>query len=91
MVSKRKPKTSHRLCPRERLARQVKALERTRSARFCSDTASGKTLAGHPQIAAALEELDRDDELVIAEWIALRARRRALASPSIGVPWIDDG
>jgi DNA invertase Pin-like site-specific DNA recombinase len=33
-----------------------------------SDTASGKTLAGRPELAAALDALDRGDELVIAEW-----------------------
>jgi len=50
------------------LARQVKALKRAGCARVYSDTASGKTLAGRPQLAAALDTLDRGDELVIAEW-----------------------
>jgi DNA invertase Pin-like site-specific DNA recombinase len=50
------------------LARQVKALKRAGCARVYSDTASGKTLAGRPELAAALDALDRSDELVIAEW-----------------------
>jgi len=50
------------------LARQLKALKRAGCARIYSDTASGKTLAGRPQLAAALDVLDRGDELVIAEW-----------------------
>jgi DNA invertase Pin-like site-specific DNA recombinase len=50
------------------LARQVKALKRAGCARVYSDTASGKTLAGRPQLDAALDALDRGDELVIAEW-----------------------
>jgi DNA invertase Pin-like site-specific DNA recombinase len=50
------------------LARQLKALKRAGCARIYSDTASGKTLAGRPELAAALDALDRGDELVIAEW-----------------------
>jgi DNA invertase Pin-like site-specific DNA recombinase len=50
------------------LARQIKALKRAGCARIFSDTASGKTLAGRPELAAALDALDRGDELVIAEW-----------------------
>jgi hypothetical protein len=33
-----------------------------------SDTASGKSMAGRPALAAALDELDAGDALVIAEW-----------------------
>jgi DNA invertase Pin-like site-specific DNA recombinase len=33
-----------------------------------SDTASGKSMAGRPQLACALDDLDTGDELVIAEW-----------------------
>ena len=33
-----------------------------------SDTASGKSMAGRPQLALALDDLDTGDELVIAEW-----------------------
>jgi len=50
------------------LARQIKALKRAGCARIYSDTASGKTLEGRPELAAALDVLDRGDELVIAEW-----------------------
>jgi len=50
------------------LARQIKALKRTGCVRVYSDTASGKTLVGRPELAAALDVLDRGDELVIAEW-----------------------
>jgi DNA invertase Pin-like site-specific DNA recombinase len=50
------------------LARQLKALKRAGCARIYSDTASGKTLAGRPELAAALDVLDRGDKLVIAEW-----------------------
>jgi DNA invertase Pin-like site-specific DNA recombinase len=50
------------------LARQLKALKRAGCAVIYSDTASGKSMAGRPQLASALEELDNGDELVIAEW-----------------------
>jgi len=50
------------------LARQFKALKRAGCARIYSDTASGKTLEGRPELADALDVLDRGDELVIAEW-----------------------
>jgi DNA invertase Pin-like site-specific DNA recombinase len=33
-----------------------------------SDTASGKSMAGRPELARALAALDTGDELVIAEW-----------------------
>ncbi len=50
------------------LARQLKALKRAGCAVIYSDTASGKSMAGRPQLASALDELDTGDELVIAEW-----------------------
>jgi DNA invertase Pin-like site-specific DNA recombinase len=50
------------------LARQVKALKRAGCTDIHSDTASGKSLAGRPELAAALDDLDPGDELVIAEW-----------------------
>jgi DNA invertase Pin-like site-specific DNA recombinase len=33
-----------------------------------SDKASGKSMAGRPELARALDDLDDLDELVIAEW-----------------------
>ena len=48
--------------------RQTKALNRMGCAVIFSDTASGKSLAGRPQLARALAELDTGDQLVIAEW-----------------------
>jgi DNA invertase Pin-like site-specific DNA recombinase len=32
------------------------------------DLASGKSMAGRPELALALDDLDAGDELVIAEW-----------------------
>ena len=50
------------------LARQTKALKRLGCAPIYSDKASGKSMAGRPQLALALADLDGGDELVIAEW-----------------------
>src|SRR5580698_1820939 len=50
------------------LARQTKALKRLGCAAIYSDKASGKSMAGRPELARALDELDTGDELVIAEW-----------------------
>jgi predicted site-specific integrase-resolvase len=50
------------------LARQIKALKRVGCDPIRSDTASGKSMAGRPALAAALDELDAGDALVIAEW-----------------------
>ena len=50
------------------LTRQVKALKRAGCDVIFSDKASGKSMAGRPQLARALEDLDTGDELVIAEW-----------------------
>src|ERR1019366_10552152 len=50
------------------LARQLKALKRAGCVRIYSDTASGRTLVGRPELADALDALDRGDEFVIAEW-----------------------
>jgi DNA invertase Pin-like site-specific DNA recombinase len=47
---------------------QVKALRRAGCAVIYSDTASGKSMAGRPELARALDELDAGDELLIAEW-----------------------
>src|ERR1700745_2593795 len=49
-------------------ARQTKALKRLGCSVIYSDTASGKSMAGRPQLALALDDLDTGDELVIAEW-----------------------
>ena len=50
------------------LARQIKALKRLGCSPIYSDTASGKSMAGRPELALALDDLDEGDELVIAEW-----------------------
>src|SRR5215470_11901957 len=50
------------------LARQIKALKRIGCSVIYSDTASGKSMAGRPELARALDDLDKGDELVIAEW-----------------------
>jgi len=50
------------------LARQTKALKRLGCAVVYSDKASGKSMAGRPELARALDDLDAGDELVIAEW-----------------------
>jgi hypothetical protein len=50
------------------LARQTKALERLGCAPIYSDKASGKSMAGRPELASALADLDTGDEFVIAEW-----------------------
>src|SRR5271156_1531337 len=50
------------------LTRQLKALRRVPCDVVFSDKASGKSLAGRPALAEALDELDEGDELVIAEW-----------------------
>ena len=50
------------------LARQTKALKRLGCDPIYSDKASGKSMAGRPQLALALDDLDTGDELVIAEW-----------------------
>jgi DNA invertase Pin-like site-specific DNA recombinase len=50
------------------LARQIKALKRAGCKVIYSDTASGKSMAGRPELAAALDDLDAGDALVIAEW-----------------------
>ena len=50
------------------LARQLKGLRRAGCKAIYSGTASGKSMAGRPELAAALEDLDAGDELVIAEW-----------------------
>ena len=50
------------------LARQTKALKRLGCAVIYSDKASGKSMAGRPELARALDDLDTGDEFVIAEW-----------------------
>ena len=46
------------------LARQTKALKRLGCAVIYSDKASGKSMAGRPELARALDDLDTGDELV---------------------------
>jgi predicted site-specific integrase-resolvase len=48
------------------LARQTKALKRLGCAVIYSDTASGKSMAGRPQLACALDDLDTGDEVSIS-------------------------
>src|ERR1700728_513006 len=52
----------------QELPRQTKALKRIGCDVIYSDKASGKSMAGRPELALALEDLDTGDELVIAEW-----------------------
>jgi len=47
------------------LTRQVQALKRERCDAILSDTASGKSTAGRPNLAKALDALAPGDELVI--------------------------
>ncbi len=48
------------------LARQTKALKRLGCTVIYRDKASGKSMAGRPELARALDDLDTADELVIA-------------------------
>jgi DNA invertase Pin-like site-specific DNA recombinase len=50
------------------LTRQLQALKGEGCAKVFSDTASGKSMAGRPELDAALAELGEGDELVNAEW-----------------------
>src|SRR5262249_48839332 len=50
------------------LLRQRQALKAYGCKLVFEDTASGKTLAGRPQLARALDELRPGDWLVLAEW-----------------------
>lgn len=50
------------------LTRQTKVLKRLGCAVIYSDKASGKSMAGRPELVRALDELDSGDEFVIAEW-----------------------
>lgn len=50
------------------LTRQLQALKVEGCSKIFADTASGKSMAGRPQLDAALAELGAGDELVIAEW-----------------------
>src|SRR5262249_34960476 len=50
------------------LSRQLCALKAQRCHKIFSDAASGKSLAGRPQLRKAIDALAPGDELVIAEW-----------------------
>ena len=50
------------------LTRQLIMLKRAGCDPVFSDKASGKSMAGRPELIEALAELDEGDELVIAEW-----------------------
>src|SRR5712691_13502554 len=52
----------------QELDRQLRALKAERCEEIFKDTASGKSLAGRPQLRKALDSLAPGDELVIAEW-----------------------
>jgi hypothetical protein len=52
----------------QELERQIRALKAERCDEVFKDTASGKSLAGRPQLRKALDSLAPGDELVIAEW-----------------------
>ena len=52
----------------QNLERQIRALKAERVDEIFKDTASGKSLAGRPQLRKALDSLAPGDELVIAEW-----------------------
>jgi len=52
----------------QELERQIRALKAERCDEIFKDTASGKSLAGRPQLREALDGLAPGDELVIAEW-----------------------
>jgi DNA invertase Pin-like site-specific DNA recombinase len=52
----------------QELERQIRALKAERCDEIFKDTASGKSLAGRPQLRKALDSLAPSDELVIAEW-----------------------
>src|ERR1019366_6752533 len=75
------------------LARQLKALKRAGCLRIYSDTASGKTIAGRPELVAALDALDRGDELLCCTdvpnfpWRNERDRRRAISARGFIVPF----
>ena len=61
-----------RLCPRQHQGPGARAPDPGAQAERCDeifkDTASGKSLAGRPQLREALDGLAPGDELVIAEW-----------------------
>lgn len=50
------------------LTRQLKALKQHGCDLVLSDKASGKSLAGRPQLEQAIEQLRKGDQLVLAEW-----------------------
>src|SRR6516162_6510550 len=52
----------------QELERQVRALKAERCDEILKDTASGKSLAGRPQLRKALDSLAPGDVLVVAEW-----------------------
>ena len=71
------------------LARQTKAPKLLSCAVIYSDIASGKSMAGRPQLARKLDDLDTGHELVIAEWD--RAKRSMWDGLQIIKAWIDAG
>ena len=50
------------------LSRQMRALKAERCSRIFTDTASGKSLQGRPELSRAITDLAPGDVLVLAEW-----------------------
>jgi hypothetical protein len=87
MSPEKKPKKRLIGCARvstqqQGLPRQTKALKRVGCAVIYSDKASGKSMAGRPELARALDDLDAGDELVIAEW---DRATRSMWDPKLGL------
>src|SRR5262245_52566084 len=73
----------------QELERQIRGLKAERCDEILKDAASGKSLAGRPQLRKALDSLAPGSELVIAEWD--RATRSMWDGLQILKEIIDDG
>lgn len=87
--------------PSQNLDRQLRALEAAGCERIFQEKASGKSIRGRPQLAAALRALQSGDTLILAEWdratrsmfdgiqiIAQVAEKGALIK-ALDKPWAD--